>query len=76
MAFRINSQMMLIDAALYCNGYGKISKNMKMIITIIMIITITNFHPVSMKAYNKISDKNVLYDEPKFLFVQVPRNQH
>ena len=49
---------------------------MKMIITIIMIITITNFHPVSMKAYNKISDKNVLYDEPKFLFVQVPRNQH
>ena len=70
MAFRIYSQMMLIDSALYCNGYGKISKNMK------MIITITNFHPVSMKAYNKISDKNVLYDEPKFLFVQVPRNQH
>ena len=76
MAFRIYSQMMLIDSALYCNGYGKISKNRKMIITIIMIITITNFHPVSMKAYNKISDKNVLYDEPKFLFVQVPRNQH
>ena len=76
MAFRIYSQMMLIDSALYCNGYGKISKNMKMIITIIMIITITNFHPVSMKAYNKISDKNVLYDEPKFLFIQVPRNQH
>ena len=32
-----------------------------------MIITVTNFHRVSMKAYNKISDKNVLYDEPNFL---------
>ena len=59
--------MMLTDSALYCNSYVKINKNMKMIITIIMIITVTNFHRVSMKAYNKISDKNVLYDEPNFL---------